>query len=87
MLMAKPRFIKIIKLRSFWRIDKRKGDYTLPSGKKLSEYIKRLVISQMAVDDLYMLESGDFDCTNGYVLNNVQMERIDKFVNELIEGV
>ena len=87
MLMCKARFIKIIKLRSFWRLDKRKGNYTLPSGNKLSAYIKQLVISQMEVDNLYMLDSGDFDYTTGYVLNNVQIERINKFVNELIEGV
>ena len=87
MLMCKAKFIKIIKLRSFWKIDKRKGNYTLPSGNKLSTYIKQLVISQMEVDNLYMLESGDFEYTTGYVLNNVQIERIDKLVNELIEGV
>ena len=87
MLMCKARFVKIIKLRSLWRIDKRKGNYTLPSGNKLCTYIKQLVISQMEVDNLYMLDSGDFDYTTGYVLNNVQIERINKFVNELIEGV
>ena len=30
--MKREDFKKIIKLRSFWKIDKRKGNYKLPNG-------------------------------------------------------
>lgn len=36
--MLRKDFIKIIRLRSFWKVDKRKGDYRLPSGDRLSSY-------------------------------------------------
>lgn len=54
--MKREDFKKIIKLRSFWKIDKRKGDYKLPSGDKLSKYIRKLVISQMQLDNLLIGE-------------------------------
>lgn len=50
--MLRSNFSKIISLRSFWRIDKRKGNYTLPSGEKLSQYVRELVVSQMSIDSL-----------------------------------
>lgn len=50
--MLRSNFAKIICLRSFWRIDKRKGNYTLPSGDRLSKYVRELVVSQMSIDSL-----------------------------------
>ena len=51
--MKRKDFIKIIKLRSVWKIDKRLSniDYTLPNGEKLSDYIEELVTSQMEIDN------------------------------------
>ena len=59
--MKRKDFIKIIKLRSVWKIDKRLSnvDYTLPSGEKLSDYIEELVTSQMEIDSLLIRENGD----------------------------
>lgn len=50
--MKRENFKKIIKLRSCWKIDKRKGNYELPSGKHLLDYILDLVESQMKLDGL-----------------------------------
>ena len=50
---------KIIKLRSCWKIDKRKGNYELPSGNKLSSYVRELVESQMKLDNLLIRSNED----------------------------
>lgn len=60
--MKREDFKKIIKLRSFLKIDKRKGNYTLPNGKRLSDYITSLVESQMKLDNLGIMANGDL-CT------------------------
>ena len=57
--MRKEDFKKIIKLRSVWKIDKRKGNYELPSGNKLSSYVRELVESQMKLDNLLIRSNGD----------------------------
>lgn len=57
--MKRKNFMQIIKLRSTWRIDKRKGNYELPNGTKLSDYIAVLVESQMQIDNLGIRENGD----------------------------
>lgn len=57
--MKREDFKKIIKLRSFWKIDRRKGNYTLPSGQKLTVYVKRLVETQMKVDSLLIDSDGN----------------------------
>lgn len=59
-------FIKIIKLRSIWKIDKRRRDFDLPNGNKLSTYIKHLVETQMEIDSLLIRENGDLcNCVGG----------------------
>ena len=63
--MKRKDFIKIIKLRSCWRIDRRSGNYTLPNGKKLSIYVDGLVRSQMQLDSLGIRESGDLCFCDG----------------------
>lgn len=57
--MTREDFQKIIKLRSGWNIDKRKGDYKLPSGEYLSSYLEDLVKSQMKIDNLLINNNGD----------------------------
>lgn len=57
--MKREDFKKIIKLRSCWRIDRRRGNYTLPNGEKLSSYVRDLVESQMELDNLGIAKSGD----------------------------
>ena len=71
--MKREDFKKIIKLRSFWKIDKRKGDYKLPSGDKSSKYIRKLVISQMQLDNLLIGENGDlFPGSGGHCKQRVK---------------
>lgn len=68
--MKREKFKKIIKLRSFWKIDKRKGDYKLLNGTQLSEYVEMLVRSQMKIDSLGISIDGDlYDCGGGEVDN------------------
>jgi hypothetical protein len=57
--MKRDDFKKIIKLRSIWKIDRRKGNYTLPNGEKLTIYVKKLVESQMKIDNLLIASNGD----------------------------
>ena len=67
--MKREDFKKIIKLRSFWKIDKRKGNYKLPNGKRLSDYITSLVESQMKLDNLGIRANGDLCVVSGGVWN------------------
>ena len=63
--MKREDFKTIIKLRSFWKIDKRKGDYNLPAG-TLKDYVRYLVDSQMELDHLGIQKDGDLcDCFGG----------------------
>ena len=57
--MKRTDFIQIIKLRSTWKIDRRKGNYKLPNGERLSRYITDLVESQMKLDKLGIRANGD----------------------------
>jgi hypothetical protein len=57
--MNREDFKQIIKLRSIWKIDRRIGNYRLPNGTMLSEYIQGLVESQMWVDKLAIKENGN----------------------------
>ena len=57
--MKRENFKQIIKLRSYWKIDKRRGNYMLPTGKWLSEYVRDLVISQLRVDNLGIRKNGE----------------------------
>lgn len=63
--MKREDFKKIIKLRSFWKIDRRKGNYKLPNGKRLSDYVTGLVESQMKIDNLGIRENGDLCVVSG----------------------
>lgn len=63
--MTREDFKKIIKLRSCWVIDRRRGDYELPNGKKLSTYVTTLVESQMELDSLCIRENGNLCSGSG----------------------
>ena len=63
--MKREDFKKIIKLRSFWKIDKRKGNYKLPNGNNLSAYVTDLVESQMKLDGLGIRANGDLCMVSG----------------------
>lgn len=98
--MTRKELATIIKARSIWKIDRRKGDYKLPSGNRLSDYVYDLVESQLALDNLGILANGNMaflttDLNNEQVLmppfkpdektsQDEQVKRIEQFVNELI---
>lgn len=63
--MRREDFRNIIKLRSIYKIDKRKGNYNLIEG-KLSDYIIGLVESQMKIDNLGIAKDGNlYPCSGG----------------------
>ena len=72
--MKREDFKKIIKLRSFWKIDKRKGNYKLPNGNNLSVYITDLVESQMKLDNLGIRSNGDLCFMSGCEWNDETKE-------------
>lgn len=76
--MKRTDFIKIIRLRSRWKIDKKRGNYELPSGDRLSVYVKHLVETQMELDTLLIRENGDLCNGCGGVWNN-ETEMFDEF--------
>lgn len=58
--MKRENFKKIIKLRSEFIVDKRKGNYILPAGDAtLLDYLKTLVESQMKIDHLGIKADGN----------------------------
>lgn len=57
--MTRKNFIQIIKLRSAWKIDKRRGNYELPNGTHLRDYVEKLVESQLELDNLGVRANGD----------------------------
>lgn len=63
--MKREDFKQIIKLRSYWKIDRRKGDYKLPNGNHLSDYIRDLIESQMKLDNLGIRKNGDLCFVSG----------------------
>ena len=56
-IMTRANFIKIIKIRSIYQTGE--GNYRLPNGVKLSEYITELVEGQLDLDKLVISENGD----------------------------
>lgn len=58
--MLRKNFKNIIKNRSFWKIDRRKGNYKLPNGNFLNDYVTDLVWSQMELDSIAIRENGNF---------------------------
>lgn len=57
--MKRNVFKEIIKLRSNLRVDKRMGNYDLPTKRKLSDYITELVKTQMEIDNYGIRKNGD----------------------------
>lgn len=42
--MTRNEFKQVIKIMSFWKIDKRRGNYKLPNGNRLSDYLERFTL-------------------------------------------
>lgn len=71
--MKRKDFMKIIKLRSYWKIDKRMGNYKLPNGERLSSYVMELVKSQMQLDKLAIRENGNL--CRYFAVNGIQKQK------------
>lgn len=84
--MERKRFMQIIKLRSAWKIDRRRGDYKLPNGDLLSKYIRRLIESQMHIDSLGILEDGGLCFCSGGNWNSETKEFEDYTLNPAFGG-
>lgn len=97
--MTRKELATIIKARSIWKIDRRRGDYKLPNGERLSEYVYDLVESQLSLDNLGILTDGNMALLdseqqvlmplslfkpNEKTSEDEQAKRIEQFVNELI---
>lgn len=57
-MMDREKFKKIIKLRSFWKIDRRKGNYKLPNNEFLFNYVEKLVKGQFELDKISISSDG-----------------------------
>jgi hypothetical protein len=66
--MTRQDFIKIIKLRSNWKIDRRSGNYTLLNGDSLFNYVRMLINTQLSIDELGIRQNGKL-CTMFYNYN------------------
>ena len=93
--MERADFKKVIKIMSGWRIDKRKGDYHLPSGEKLSGYVRTITEKFLNNNGMAIAENGNiYDLINGKIFIPfasdekydylTQSERIEKIVKEMI---
>lgn len=57
--MERSDFKQIIKLKSIWRVDRRKGNYRLPSGSYLKDYIYDLVDRELKFERLGIASDGN----------------------------
>lgn len=93
--MNKKEFEKVVKCFSFWKIDKRRGNYKLPNGERLKDYLLDLVDDLLTNNKLAL----DADLNACDVLNDKifkpfgidekidsseQKQRVIKVVNNLL---
>ena len=98
-MIKREDFKQIIKLRSFWKIDRRRGNYELPDGSRLSSYVDKLVEQQMDLDGIRIAADGNLELAvykhpNWVIMppfeeNEIcsfeeQCRRVDKLVREMI---
>ena len=95
--MKRNEFKRIIKIMSFWRVDRRRGNYRLPSGDKLSDYLLGEVLRFLDRNNLAIDSRGDVhEVISGAIfvpfadseeLNEEQQEaRARAIVREMIGG-
>lgn len=97
--MKREEFKQVVKAFSFWRIDKRKGDYKLPSGERLSNYLEDLTSEICENNKLAFAKNGNLYekitfggenilfipfAENENFDNEEQEKRIKSFVFELL---
>lgn len=57
--MTRAEFKQVIKAFSLWRVDKRKGNYKLPNGERLSDYLIRLAMAELENHNLGIASNGE----------------------------
>lgn len=93
--MKREDFKKIIKIMSDWRIDKRKGNYRLPNGEKLSDYVYTITEKFLHNNGMAIADNGNIYAIiddkifipfadNEKYDYLTQSERIEKLVKEMI---
>ena len=93
--MKRADFKKIIKIMSDWRIDKRKGNYHLPNGEKLSDYVCTIAERFLHNNGMAIAGNGNIYPIIGDIIfipfaddeqyeYLTQTERIEKIVKEMI---
>ena len=89
-IMKRNDFKKVVKAFSFWKIDKRKGNYKLPNGNLLSDYLSDLVSELLANNHLAFRSNGDL----GEIINNKifvefaddeEIGNQDKYIKEFVD--
>lgn len=63
--MKREDFKKIIKLKSFWKIDRRKGSYKLPNGEQLFDYVESLIYKEIKNDKIAIRANGSLSDYEG----------------------
>lgn len=97
-MIKRDDFKQIIKIRSIWSLN---GNWQLPNGQMLNDYVYDLVISQLKLDNLGISKTGDivyydkqsnalFKFFNkSHFLENTfyiqQKKRAKKLANEIVE--
>lgn len=56
--MKQDEFKQIVKIFSFWKIDKRRGNYKLSKGIYLSDYLEQLVMELLERNNLAIRADG-----------------------------
>lgn len=57
--MKKNAFEQVVKAFSIWRVDRRKGNYTLPNGKRMADYLEELTGELLKTNRLAFRKNGD----------------------------
>ncbi len=93
--MKRSDFIKIVKIVSIWRVDKRRGNYKLPSGNKLSDYLYRITDNLLKNNKWAIAENGNiYDIVGDQIfipfgenepfVDRLQWDRVDNLINEML---
>lgn len=57
--MKRTDFASIIKIMSYWKVDGRRGNYTLPSGIRIKRYIEELISEALRKYDAAVTADGN----------------------------
>lgn len=91
--MKRNDFKKVVKCFSYWKIDKRKGNYKLPSGQRLKDYLLYLCAEILEKHNKAIGSDGNiYDVVNNKVFIpfkgdeelHDQWQRIKDLINEML---